>query len=66
MRTQDQHVQGLGLKCPVCASENIEGESVEIDAGTAWQDMSCGVCGSSWRDLYHLAEYVDLKRGVQP
>ena len=39
-------------KCPKCASPEVEGHSVEIDAGVATQDSYCLVCGFEWVCVY--------------
>ena len=44
-----------GLGCPFCQSDQIEGGSVEVEAGSAGQDMQCGKCCKRWRDNYRLA-----------
>jgi transcription elongation factor Elf1 len=42
--------------CPFCHSGQIEGGSVEIDAGGAWQEVSCVECGEQWVDIYKLID----------
>jgi len=44
-------------RCLNCESEDIEGGSVEVDAGGATQDIACLDCGATWTDLYKL-DYV--------
>lgn len=46
-----------GQKCPNCQSEDITGEEVVIDAGTATQGMFCGECEADWTDQYALVSY---------
>lgn len=56
--TNKEYVKNVGGYCPVCESTDIEApSSPEIDGGTAWQDVKCGVCGSRWADYYKLVEY---------
>jgi transcription elongation factor Elf1 len=60
--TRDQvaaYVASGGTKCPFCGSENISGESVQTDAGYAWQSVTCDACDTSWDDIYTLT-------GVEP
>ena len=45
---------------PNCLSGNIEGGSVEVDAGGATQDISCLDCDSTWTDLYKLDYVIDI------
>ena len=37
-----------------CRSTDIEGSSVEIDAGGAKQAVTCHSCGMEWTDIYTL------------
>lgn len=61
--SEAEYVEHRGLMCPVCKSENIEAEEVNIDAGTAWQEISCKNCNSRWEDSYTLTGYSNLVRG---
>jgi len=45
---------------PNCLSGNIEGGSVEVDAGGATQDISCLDCDSTWTDLYKLDYVINI------
>jgi hypothetical protein len=44
-------------RCPKCRSLNIQGGSVDIDANTASQAVSCSDCDAEWSDIYHLVGY---------
>ena len=61
---QKQHyIARRGTRCPFCQCEDIEGSSVEIDAGSASQDITClnDKCGKSWTDIYQLIDVEELK-----
>ncbi len=45
-------------RCPVCDSDDIEGGSVEIDAGGATQEVSCKECDTEWTDIYKLDDVM--------
>jgi transcription elongation factor Elf1 len=47
--------------CLNCGSSDIEGGSIQVDAGGAIQDISCTVCGSTWTDLYKLDDVVNIE-----
>ena len=51
-----KYLQEGGVKCPVpgCECEQIEGGPVNIDAGVAWQEVSCTKCNAIWKDRYQL------------
>lgn len=66
MKTSAEYVKTSGVVCPVCGAQDMEGDSVEVDAGGAWQDIVCCNCGSSWRDEYVLTGYADLTKGDDP
>lgn len=48
------YVKNKGMKCPFCGKSSIEGSSIEIDGGIAWQDVYCTDCEAEWTDLYTL------------
>jgi len=56
----ENYVQQGGVRCPYCGSGDIEGSRVEIDAGTAWQEVSCSHCESRWQDVYELVSITPL------
>lgn len=55
--SQQQYIKSKGVKCPFCGSEDISGEEVNIDGGSASQSVSCMECNASWNDHYHLGGY---------
>ena len=55
--TPDQYIAHGGTHCPYCGSEEIVGGSIEIDAETAMQSITCMVCGKEWDDIYTLSTY---------
>ena len=55
--TSDQYVATGGTKCPFCGSEDIEGTSIDVDAGIASQEMSCNECDEGWTDEYTLTGF---------
>lgn len=55
-----QHAATNGQHCPHCHATELTGESVEINNGTAEQEMSCDVCGATWTDVYALTGFKDL------
>lgn len=59
--TDKQYVLHGGGKCPVCRSTNITGGEVNVDAGTASQEISCGECDATWNDVYKLVGYAELE-----
>lgn len=46
--------------CPNCGSEDISGESIDVDGNGASQECGCQNCGASWTDTYKLTGYVNL------
>lgn len=47
-----------GVKCPKCHSSDIEGQEVTVEAGEAYQDVSCSECGYRWQDVYQLVDVI--------
>lgn len=55
--TPDQvrrHLDGDSRRCPYCRSDQIEGDAVEIEDGTARQGVHCRACDRGWTYLYDL------------
>ena len=48
------YVKSGGAVCPSCGADEITGDSWEADADFATQEVSCGACNFSWKDLYKL------------
>ena len=59
--TPEHHAKTGGTCCPACGSEDIEGQEVTIEAGIAFQDITCNECDSSWTDEYTLTGYDKLE-----
>lgn len=50
-----EYVERGGPYCPFCGSDKVQTTSqVDVDAGTAAQDVECEKCGREWQDLYDL------------
>ena len=49
-----------GCCCPFCGNEDIVGGSVEVDAGIAWQEVTCNACDKAWRDQYSLTGFQPI------
>ena len=47
--------------CLNCGSSDIEGGFVEVDCGSAWQNIICLVCSSTWTDVYKLNDVENIK-----
>lgn len=47
--------------CPHCGSEDVEGGEVNVDAGGAWQEVTCNECGATWNDVYKLTGFSELE-----
>ena len=62
---QREYVIAGGVMCPHCDNKTPEGGSVDIDAGTAFQNMFCYECGASWVDEYKLTGYTNLETATQ-
>lgn len=61
--SDEEYVRHEGCVCPLCGSDNIEGDEVRTGTGTAVQDMYCNACGGSWCDEYKLVGYSCEMRG---
>lgn len=61
--TPEEYAKRLGVHCPVCGSDMIEGDSFNTDSGIASQEVHCTECDACWRDLYTLTGYDNLSEG---
>ena len=59
LSSEEYAEKGSGY-CPVCGSWEISGRAIDIDGPYAEQDMHCGMCEASWRDVYQLLKYDNL------
>ena len=55
--TQELYVATGGQNCPCCNSSDVSGGQVQVDAGIAWQEVTCYDCGAGWNDQYALTGY---------
>ena len=56
MKTNEEYVQSSS-QCPFCDSRDIEGQEVNIDGNSAWQEIYCLSCEKEWVDTYRLVGY---------
>jgi hypothetical protein len=59
-----QYLEQHGLLCPFCGSWDIEGGSMNFEAGEIAQKISCHACGEMWTDIYKLAAVAEADSGV--
>lgn len=57
-KQKNTYIEAGGVCCPFCGSSDIEGQSVEVDAGRATQSMGCLACHREWTDQYVLADVI--------
>jgi len=63
-KTDEQYIKTSGLQCPSCGAYEVTSiDHVETDSGSAWQEVNCDSCKSTWQDIYTLTGYDNLKRG---
>ena len=48
------YIQCGGEWCLFCGGDDIEGGSFTVEAGVAWQGMSCNGCDATWLNYYTL------------
>lgn len=60
---QQEYVGSGGNICPLCQSNDIEGDSWNADSNYATQEVGCTNCGSSWNGLYTLTGFTDFVAG---
>jgi DNA-directed RNA polymerase subunit M/transcription elongation factor TFIIS len=50
-----------GTACPHCNSANITGGQVNIAAGRAEQEVTCGSCHRAWTAVYELIGIEEIE-----
>ena len=56
-----RYIEAKGLICPYCGRESVEGRFIWVEAGEAFQAMSCSLCEGKWQDVYRLIDLVPIK-----
>ena len=59
-----KYLEQGGLECPSCGTWDIEGGSMDFDAGEIAQRISCHQCNEQWTDVYKLAAVADPDSGA--
>jgi len=59
-----KYLEQGGLACPFCGTWDIEGGSMDFDAGEIAQRISCHQCSEQWTDVYKLAAVADPDSGA--
>ncbi len=54
-----------GSRCPVCGSDDVEGDTVQADGANAWDESRCNHCGSTWNTGYTVNCYFDVEPGAR-
>ena len=55
------YVKKGGISCPYCGCEDVFGGFLEVDAGTASQEVICNGCEKRWRDIYTLTRAEEIE-----
>jgi len=58
-----RYLEKYGLVCPFCDSQDIEGGSLDFEAGEIAQKISCHNCGEMWTDVYKLVALANADSG---
>jgi len=58
--SKEAYKENFGSTCPNCGSDQLEGNAIYVDTGSAYQEVSCTNCGSTWDDEYELTGYARL------
>ena len=61
---EKEYLEQRGLARPFCGSRDIEGGSMDFEAGEIAQRISCHKCNERWTDVYKLAAVADPDSGA--
>ena len=62
-KMEQEYLENSGGKCPVCNSDDINADSVELDGSQGYGNVDCAECGATWTDIYKLAGIDNLEVG---
>lgn len=66
MKTIQEYVDGNGIHCPNCDSDDITGiEQVQVEGRIATQAIECATCGARWWDEFTLTGYTLIRAGKE-
>ncbi len=63
MKQAKKYLEHRGLACPSCGPRDIEGGSMNFEAGEIAQKISCHKCDEQWTDVYKLVAVADAESG---
>jgi len=64
LKKAKKYLQQRGLVCPFCGAWDIEGGSMDFEAGEIAQRISCHECNERWTDVYKLVAVADPDSGA--
>ena len=59
-----KYLEQRGSACPFCGSWDIEGGSMDFEAGALAPRLSCHNCTARWTDVYTLAAVAGPDSGA--
>jgi hypothetical protein len=59
-----KYLEQRGIICFFCGSWDIEGGSMDFEAGEIAQRISCHECDEEWTDIYKLVAVSDSDSGT--
>ena len=59
--TENEYVEGRGLKCPVCRSSRVDAGGLDFDGDIgSYSDVSCRDCNAYWTEYFTMTGYGEL------
>lgn len=55
-----KYIEDGGVRCMCCGSEDLGGDSFDIEAGYVTQLIHCHDCLAEWRDIYKLVDFDSI------
>jgi len=56
MMKKKDYIRNGGQMCPFCSGGSLQGGSIHVDDGRAFQQVSCLECERIWQDVYRLMD----------
>jgi len=60
-KQREQYMATAGVRCPYCESDQVVGDSFDVEVGEVRQDVSCNNCEETWVAIYSLVRVEEIE-----
>jgi len=62
--TSVEYLNRGAVVCPVCKSNHITSEAVDMDGSRGYANCQCNTCGAHWTDIWKITGFGNLNEGM--